>query len=62
MVEDVVKKEIEASAAFITPENIDEAIDKALNEVSDYNFAIDVTGEKIMGKESKKPEKLSVSQ
>lgn len=57
-----MKKEIEASSTFITPENIDEAIEKALNTVTDYNFAIDVSGEKIMGKESKKPEKASVSQ
>ncbi|ENN72708.1 probable 28S ribosomal protein S26, mitochondrial [Dendroctonus ponderosae] len=63
LAEEIVKKEKEASATFITAENIDEAIDNALNDTVDYNFAIDSNGEKLRGRETRPSgpqEKISV--
>jgi len=65
LAEDLVRKEKGASVSFITPDNIDEAIDKALLETVDYNFAIDTNGEKILGRETRpieEPGKVSVKQ
>ncbi|XP_059051767.1 small ribosomal subunit protein mS26 [Achroia grisella] len=42
----------ELSKTFITPENLDEAIDHALANPIDYNFAIDLHGNQFMGKET----------
>ncbi|XP_066143886.1 small ribosomal subunit protein mS26 [Euwallacea fornicatus] len=56
--EELVKKEKEASVSFITPENIDAVIDKVLIEIVDYNFAIDLQGEKLLGRESKYTKQL----
>lgn len=65
LAEEIVKKEKEASATFITEENIDEAIDNALNNTVDYNFAIYSNGEKLVGRETRpaRPqEKITVRQ
>ncbi|KAL1513443.1 hypothetical protein ABEB36_002854 [Hypothenemus hampei] len=51
--EELVRKQKEASISFITPENIDAIIDKALAEETDYNFAIYPNGEKIIGKKTR---------
>ncbi|CAH1967003.1 unnamed protein product [Acanthoscelides obtectus] len=48
-IEEIVQKQKEAAKNFILPENIDEAIDKALENPVDYNFAITLNGEKIIG-------------
>lgn len=37
------------SKNFITEENIDEAIERALTDVVDYNFALDLDGNMIKG-------------
>ncbi|XP_050302440.1 probable 28S ribosomal protein S26, mitochondrial [Anthonomus grandis grandis] len=55
LAESLVRKEKDVSSSFITAENIDEAIDKALESFVDYNFAIDETGEKIVGRETPVP-------
>nr|CAI5853605.1 unnamed protein product [Callosobruchus analis] len=55
-IEAIVQQQKEASKDFILPENIDEAIDKALENPVDYNFAITMNGEKIMGYENNKVE------
>ncbi|CAG9768699.1 unnamed protein product [Ceutorhynchus assimilis] len=63
--EELVRKEKEASVNFITKENIDDAIDKALAEAVDYNFAIDLNGEKIIGRNTKpvqEQDKISLKQ
>lgn len=65
LTEELVRKEKEASSSFITSENIDEAIEKALTETVDYNYAIDINGEKILGREtrpSQQKEQISVKQ
>ncbi|GFT69390.1 probable 28S ribosomal protein S26, mitochondrial [Nephila pilipes] len=43
-VDEIVRNEKEKTAAFITYENIDEVIEKALYEPKNFNFAIDVNG------------------
>ncbi|XP_039300381.1 probable 28S ribosomal protein S26, mitochondrial [Nilaparvata lugens] len=43
-IEVAVRREKELSKTFITRENIDEAIEKALNERVDFNFCIDLKG------------------
>ncbi|XP_070539959.1 small ribosomal subunit protein mS26-like [Ptychodera flava] len=43
----MVKAEKEASKSFITLETLDEAIERALADPKDYNFAIDKEGRKI---------------
>lgn len=42
--EELVRLEKERSKTLITPENIDQAIEQALAETVDYNFAIDLSG------------------
>ncbi|KAJ8965177.1 hypothetical protein NQ314_004320 [Rhamnusium bicolor] len=51
-VEEIVRREKEQGKSFITSENIDEAIEYALHNSVDYNFAIDLNGEKIFGREN----------
>ncbi|KAF7287126.1 mitochondrial ribosomal protein S26 [Rhynchophorus ferrugineus] len=53
IIEDIVRKEKIASSDFITPENIDLAIEQAITNEVDYNFAIDTNGEKIIGRENR---------
>lgn len=51
-VEEIVRKEKDASKSFITPDNIDEAIEHALSNPVDYNFAIDIEGNVYHGRET----------
>ncbi|CAH0395421.1 unnamed protein product [Bemisia tabaci] len=48
-----VRAEKERSKTYITPENIDEAIEQALNTVVDFNYSIDLRGNKYIGKRTK---------
>lgn len=50
--EEIVRREKEQSKYFVTPENIDRAIEEAINNPIDYNFAIDLNGDKIIGREN----------
>lgn len=52
MIEEIVRQEKEASATYITAENIDAAIEEALNKEVDYNFAIDLDGNRYEGRET----------
>ncbi|XP_057662804.1 probable 28S ribosomal protein S26, mitochondrial [Diorhabda carinulata] len=64
-VEEIVRREKEASKHFITPQNIDEAIERALATPVDYNFAVNLEGEKILGRDTlvdKNKEQVGVSQ
>lgn len=56
-VEEIVRKEKEASKTFITPDNIDAAIEHALANPVDYNYSIDLEGNLYHGRETK-PEVL----
>ncbi|KAJ8709404.1 hypothetical protein PYW07_009230 [Mythimna separata] len=47
-----IKKQKELSSTFITPENLDAAIDHALANPIDYNFAIDLKGNKYEGRDT----------
>lgn len=60
--EEIVRKEKEVVGTFITPETLDEAIETALNNPVDYNFAIDLEGNKILGRETQPEEKIKVKQ
>lgn len=51
-IEEIVRQEKENSKNFITPENLDEAIDKALANAVDYNYAIDLAGNVYKGRET----------
>lgn len=42
----------ELSVTFITPETLDEAIDRALGNMQDYNYAIDLQGNKYVGRDT----------
>lgn len=44
VIEERVRKQKEAAASFITSKNIDEAIEHALANPTDYNFSIDLEG------------------
>lgn len=59
-------RQLKAEAkSFITRENIDQAIENALNNPVDYNFALTPNGEKIFGRETTYKEdkqKISVKQ
>lgn len=50
-VEEMVRQEKEKSKTYITPDNIDAAIEQALATVVDYNYAIDLEGNKYYGRE-----------
>lgn len=43
----------ERSKTFITAENIDEAIERALANHVDYNFAIDTEGNRYIGRSAR---------
>lgn len=49
-IDEIIRKEKVLSQSYITPENIDQAIARALEEKLDYNFAIDVRGNKYVGR------------
>lgn len=64
LIEEIVRKEKEESKNYITPENIDAAIERALATTVDYNFAINLDGEEIKDfeHEKKTEQKATVSQ
>ncbi|KAG6451307.1 probable 28S ribosomal protein S26, mitochondrial [Manduca sexta] len=47
-----IREEKELSKSFITPETLDAAIDHAIANPTDYNFAIDLKGNKYMGRDT----------
>lgn len=49
-IEALVRKEKTLSSSYITPENIDAAIAKSLENVVDFNFAINNRGQKFVGR------------
>ncbi|XP_055905043.1 probable 28S ribosomal protein S26, mitochondrial [Eupeodes corollae] len=49
-IEEIVRKEKEASKTFITRENIDQAIETALANPLDFNFSIDLRGNLYHGR------------
>uniref|UniRef100_A0A023F743 Small ribosomal subunit protein mS26 n=1 Tax=Triatoma infestans TaxID=30076 RepID=A0A023F743_TRIIF len=54
-IENIVRLEKEKSKSYITAENIDEALDKALENPVDYNFAVDLKGNVYYGRNNKPP-------
>ena len=40
----------ELSKTYITPENIDKAIEEALENKLDFNYALDIRGQKYVGR------------
>ncbi|KAF2881367.1 hypothetical protein ILUMI_24810 [Ignelater luminosus] len=56
--EEAVRQVKEASQHFITPDKLDAAIEYAINNPVDYNFALDLDGNKIRGRETKPPSKI----
>lgn len=53
--ERLVRIEKERAKTLITPENIDKAIEAALAETKDYNFAIDLSGNVYRNEEAPAP-------
>ncbi|XP_045454492.1 probable 28S ribosomal protein S26, mitochondrial [Melitaea cinxia] len=55
-----IKREKELSSTFITPDKLEAAIEHALANPVDYNFAIDLKGNVILGRDTQvpKPEKI----
>ncbi|XP_065163032.1 small ribosomal subunit protein mS26 [Atheta coriaria] len=65
--EEIVKSQKAIAHTFITRDNIDAAIEKAISSEIDHNFAIDLEGNKIIGRHtkpepSKVDEKISIKQ
>lgn len=58
-VREVIEMQKEQVKHFITEENIDEAIERALANVVDYNFAIDLDGNMIKGSQSLGKEQIT---
>lgn len=54
-IEQIVRLEKEKSKTYITTENIDEAIEKALDNVVDHKYAIDLAGNIYQGNNSNEP-------
>lgn len=52
LVREAIELQKDQSKHFITEENIDEAIERALANVVDYNFAIDMDGNMYKGSQS----------
>ncbi|KAL1122506.1 hypothetical protein AAG570_002837 [Ranatra chinensis] len=52
-VEEFIRLEKEKSKTYITPQNIDAAIERALSNEVDYNFSIDVQGNIYKGRRAK---------
>lgn len=55
-IREIVLKEQKALTTFITPENIEQAIEHALANPVDYNYAIDLEGNMYRGREGTEPE------
>jgi len=51
-IEEIVKKAKEESKTFITIDTLDQAIENALANVVDYNFAIDAQGNLLKGRQT----------
>ncbi|XP_055300458.1 probable 28S ribosomal protein S26, mitochondrial [Sitodiplosis mosellana] len=49
-INELVLREKEAAKSFIVRENFDEALELALQEKSDFNFAIDIKGNQFIGR------------
>lgn len=49
----IVRREKEAAKTFITPENLDQAIEYAITNPVDHNFSIDLEGNRYVGRETK---------
>ncbi|CAH2227287.1 jg11775, partial [Pararge aegeria aegeria] len=47
-----IREQKELSSTFITPENLDAAIDQALANPIDYNYAIDLKGNQYPGRDT----------
>lgn len=52
IIEEIVRNEKEASKTFITQDNIDAAIEQALANPVDHNYAIDLEGNKFEGRDT----------
>ncbi|CAG9862873.1 unnamed protein product [Phyllotreta striolata] len=52
-IEEIVRKEKEECKTIITPDMLDKAIEYALANPVDYNFALESNGEKIIGRNTK---------
>ncbi|KAL0818729.1 hypothetical protein ABMA28_008060 [Loxostege sticticalis] len=52
-----IRKQKEIAATFITPETLDAAIEHALANPVDYNFAIDLQGNQFLGRDTPIPQK-----
>ncbi|KAK6639723.1 hypothetical protein RUM43_007998 [Polyplax serrata] len=59
-VDDMVKREKVKSLSYITEENLEEAVDNCLKNVVNYNYAIDINGNKYPGSETLDSTKLGV--
>jgi len=53
LIENMVRYEKNQSKTFILPDQIDEAIEEALDNIKDYNFAIDLKGNIYEGRRTK---------
>ncbi|KAJ3653258.1 hypothetical protein Zmor_012519 [Zophobas morio] len=60
--EEIVRKEKQAVASLITPEQLDEVIERAINNPVDYNFAIDLDGNRIYGRETMSADAVKAKQ
>ncbi|NP_001280367.1 probable 28S ribosomal protein S26, mitochondrial [Acyrthosiphon pisum] len=54
-VEEIIRLEKEKSKTYITVENIDEAIEKALDNVVDHKYALDLAGNIFKGNDPNEP-------
>lgn len=61
VVEERVRLEKEKSKTYITVENIDEAIEKALDHVVDHKYALDLDGNILKGYDLNSPTKETMS-
>jgi len=53
--EQIIRLEKEKSKTYITTENIDEAIEKALDNIVDHSYALDLAGNIYQGNNSNEP-------
>lgn len=56
-IDEKIKREIENAPSFITKDKIDQAIEEALANLTDYNFSIDNQGKIYTGDERPEPVK-----
>ncbi|KAG5896267.1 hypothetical protein JTB14_033564 [Gonioctena quinquepunctata] len=60
-IEEIVRREKGNAKYFISAENLDEAIENAIENPVDYNFALDSNGEQFCGRDNVFSEKVEVS-